>query len=109
MIERHGGDDTIHTQAELREWFTYRDFPHFMETWVWMNGFLRRYDDFTFAAEVTAQDLAAQNIRYAEMFFSPSLFVRHGLEVQRLAEAVRGADQEETGSDDLPNRERVAA
>jgi adenosine deaminase len=38
---------------------------------------------------VTAQDLAAQNIRYAEMFFSPSLFVRRGLEVQRLTEAVR--------------------
>jgi adenosine deaminase len=33
--------------------------------------------------------MASQNIRYTEMFFSPSLFVRHGLEVQELTHAVR--------------------
>ena len=40
-------------------------------------------------AEVTARDMKAQNIRCAEMFFSPSLVVRHGLAVQRLPEAFR--------------------
>lgn len=33
--------------------------------------------------------MAAQNIRYAEVFFSPSLFVRRGLAVQEVAGAVR--------------------
>jgi adenosine deaminase len=50
---------------------------------------LREVDDFTHIAELTARDMAAQNIRYAEMFFSPSLFVRQGLEVQELTRAIR--------------------
>ncbi len=89
LIERHGGDDTIKTPAELVEWFTYRDFAHFMETWVWMNGFLRSYEDFTFAAEAVARHLAAQNIVYAEPFFSPSDFGHQGLHPQELALAIR--------------------
>ena len=56
----------------------------FIETWVWKNRFLREYDDFTFIAEQVAQDLASQNIRYAEVIFAPSDFFRHGLEAQRL-------------------------
>jgi adenosine deaminase len=47
------------------------------------------YEDFSHIAELTARDMVNQNIRYAEMFFSPSLFVRHGLEVQELTHAAR--------------------
>jgi adenosine deaminase len=89
LIQKYGGDPSVPDLESLKQRFEYRDFPHFIKTWAWKNQFLRQYDDFTLIAEVTAQDLAAQNIRYAEMFFSPSLFVRHGLEVQRLTQAVR--------------------
>ena len=89
LIEHHGGDPLIKTEAQLVDWFTYRDFAHFMETWNWMNGFLRTHDDFTFAAEAVARNLAAQNIVYAEAFFSPSDFRRHGLEPQGIALAIR--------------------
>lgn len=89
LIERHGGDDTIQTQEQLVDWFTYRDFAHFMETWVWMIAFLREYEDFTYAAEAVARSLAAQNIVYAETFFSPSDFRHHALDPQKLAIAIR--------------------
>jgi adenosine deaminase len=89
LIERHGGDDTIRTQEELVEFFTYRDFAHFMETWVWMIRFLRQYEDFTYAAEAVARHLAAQNIFYAETFFSPSDFRHHRLDPRELALAIR--------------------
>ena len=89
LIRKYGGDPSVPDLDALRQRFEYRDFSQFIETWSWKNKFLREYEDFTLVAEVTARDLAAQNIRYAEMFFSPSLFLRHGLEVQRLAEAVR--------------------
>lgn len=89
LIRKYGGDPSVRDLKALRRRFEYRDFSHFIKTWSWKNQFLREYEDFTFIAEVTAQDLAAQNIRYAEMLFSPSLFVRHELEVQRLTEAVR--------------------
>jgi len=97
LIQKYGGDASVPDLAALQQRFKYRDFAHFIETWSWKNGFLREYEDFAHVAEVTARDLAAQNIRYAEMFFSPSLFVRHGLEVQRLTEAVRSGLDRATG------------
>ena len=57
--------------------------------WISKNGFLREYADFTFIAEAVARDLAHQNIRYAEVFFSPPDFARHGLQPQKLTEAIR--------------------
>ncbi len=89
LIRKYGGDPSVPDLEALRQRFEYTDFSQFIKTWSWKNQFLREYEDFTLIAEVTARDLASQNIRYAEMFFSPSLFVRYGLEVQRLAEAVR--------------------
>jgi adenosine deaminase len=97
LIQKYGGDLSVPDIEALTRRFKYRDFSHFIETWSWKNQFLREYEDFTFIAELTARDLAAQNIRYAEMFFSPSLFVRHGLEVQRLAESVRAGLRRASG------------
>ena len=77
------------TVEALRERLTYPDFPAFIDSWIWKNGFLRTYDDFTFIAEAVAADLARQNIRYAELFFSPGRFADRGLTPARLAEAIR--------------------
>ena len=88
LLQKHGGDPAVPDMHALEERFAYRDFPHFIEVWVWKNQFLREYEDFTFIAEAVARDLARQNIRYAEIFCSPPDFVRHGLETQRLIEAI---------------------
>ncbi|MGC9396572.1 MAG: adenosine deaminase, partial [Anaerolineae bacterium] len=45
--------------------------------------------DFTFIAEAVARDLARQNIRYVEVFYSPADFASHGLRVQPLTTAIR--------------------
>lgn len=94
LIEKYGGDPAVPDRAALPGKFRYRDFPHFIETWIWKNGFLRGYDDFTAIAAAMASDLAAQNVRYAEVFFSPSRFAHHKLTPQQLALAIRaGLDQ----------------
>lgn len=97
LIEHHGGDPVIRTSDQLSEWFTYRDFTHFIETWTWMNGFLRDYDDFEFVAEAVARHLVGQNIVYVEAFFSPSDFRQHGLEAQGIAKAIRTGLDRVTG------------
>jgi adenosine deaminase len=89
LIQKYGGDPSIPDVTALARRFEYKNFAQFIEAWSWKNQFLREYEDFSHIAELTAGDMANQNIRYAEMFFSPSLFVRHGLEVQELAHAVR--------------------
>ena len=89
LVQKYGGDPTVTSVEELERRFTYRDFPHFIETWIWKNQFLREYEDFTFVAEAMARDLTEQNIRYVEAFYSPPDFARHGLQTGKLTEAIR--------------------
>ncbi len=89
LMEKYGGDGDVPDLPALRRRLTYKDFPDFIAAWIWKNGFIRTYDDFTFIAEAMARELAARNIRYAEVFFSPTRFLDQGLEPQGLAQAIR--------------------
>jgi adenosine deaminase len=96
LVREHDARGEVRDRAALTERFAYRDFAHFIDVWVWKNAFLREEDDFTLIAEAVARELAAQHVRYAEVFFSPSDFVGHGLTTQGLAAAIR------TGLDRVP-------
>ena len=89
LIQKYGGDPAVPNYGALNSRFEYRNFTQFLEKWIWKNGYLREYEDFTLISEAVAKDLASQNIHYAEAFFSPIDFARHGLETQKLAEAIR--------------------
>jgi adenosine deaminase len=89
LVVKYGGDPAVPNLQTLEDKFQFRDFPHFIETWVWKNGFLREYADFTLIAEAVAFDLARQNILYAEIFYSPSDFFRHKLKLTELTTAIR--------------------
>lgn len=89
LIEKYGGDPEVPDLAALERRFEYRDFPHFIDTWLWKNRFLRELEDFTFIAEAVARDLARQNIRYVEAFYSPPDFADQGLKPQALTAAIR--------------------
>ena len=89
LIQKYGGDASLPDVTALARRFEYTNFSEFIEAWEWKNGFLREYEDFSHIAELTARGMADQNIRYAEMFFSPSLFARKGLGIQELTHAVR--------------------
>ena len=89
LIEAAGGDPAVPTVEALRDRLVYPDFPAFIDAWIWKNGFLRTYGDFTFIAEAVARDLARQNICYAELFFSPGRFADRGLTTAGLAAAIR--------------------
>ncbi len=89
LIQKYGGDPAVPDLKSLQRKFEYKDFPHFIETWIWKNAFLREYEDFTLFAEAVARDLASQNIRYVEAFYSPPDFAQRGLHLQRLTEAIR--------------------
>ena len=99
LVQKYDGTSLVEDMAALEKKFVYRDFPHFIETWNWKNQFLREYEDFTLIAEAVARDLAQQNIRYAEMYFSPTDFRRRLPDVQCIAAAVR------SGLDRVPQME----
>jgi adenosine deaminase len=96
LLERIGRvpDPPCRTLGELEARLRYRDFAEFIERWVWKCAFLDRYADFESLAESVLGDLAAQGVVHAEPFFSPGDYVRNGLEVVGLVEAVlRGAER----------------
>jgi adenosine deaminase len=89
LVQKYGGDPDVPNREAIERKFQYQDFPHFIETWMWKNQFLRQYEDFSFIAEAVGRDLAAQNIRYIEAFYSPPDFYPNGLKTQPLTEAIR--------------------
>jgi adenosine deaminase len=89
LITKYGGDPLIPDVSALAKRFAYTNFEHFIEVWIWKNGFLREYDDLTLIAELFARSLAEQNIRYAEVFYSPTPFEARGLSVADVTRAVR--------------------
>ncbi len=89
LVRKYDGASLVTSPDALKECFQYRDFPHFLELWRWKNQFIREYEDFTFIAEAVARDLAAQNLRYAEVFYSAPDFFRHGLRTQPITKAIR--------------------
>jgi adenosine deaminase len=89
LIRKYHGTNETPDRARLAQRLIYRDFPHFLDTWRWMCGFVREPDDFTLIAKEVARGLAAQNVRYAELHFSPPDFLHHGLSISSIANAVR--------------------
>jgi adenosine deaminase len=93
LITKYGGDKTVPTVDDLERKFAQT--PFFVG-WDWVCGFLREADDFSLLGREVARDFARQNIRYAEAFFSPTVF-RRQMTPQPIAEALRkGLDEVRT-------------
>jgi adenosine deaminase len=87
LIQKYGGDKSVFDINQLKEKFVYQDFIQFIKTWSWKNQFIREYDDFALLSNSVFQDLIKQNVKYAEIFISPSLF-KNRLEIQRIVETI---------------------
>ena len=73
LAERHGQLGSLPTtdMAGLRNWFTFRDFGHFISVYMLISDLLRTPEDFALIVEACGADMAAQNIRYRELTFTP--------------------------------------
>ncbi len=77
--------------AALREFYTFRDFGHFIEVYLAVVDLLREPDDLRLLTYEVATDMAAQNIRYAELTLTPWTSVRAGVPIEAYVEAVEDA------------------
>lgn len=62
----------VSTLEEVRDWFRYRDFPHFIEIFVAISKCLKTAEDYELIAYEFGAEMARQNVRYAEVTFSVS-------------------------------------
>ena len=89
LICKYGGDPLVPDEAALPGRFVYRDFPDFIDRWIWKQGFLREATDYELVGAAVASELARQRIVYAEAFFTPADAAAAGLSTQEVSLALR--------------------
>jgi aminodeoxyfutalosine deaminase len=112
LARRHRVDDLPTDLDSLRAWYAFRDFDHFIEVYRAAVRVLRDEADFALLAGETAAGLAAQNVRYAEVMFTPYLHAQRGVDpAEMFAGLERGRREAEAETDvqlrwivDIPGR-----
>jgi aminodeoxyfutalosine deaminase len=84
LARRHQVADIPTTEAALADWYAFKDFNHFLRVYRTAVTVLRDEDDFALLARETALGLAAQNVRYAEMYFTPFIHTLRGIPIEEV-------------------------
>jgi aminodeoxyfutalosine deaminase len=71
LAQRHNITLPANTVEGLREWFVFRDFPHFVDIYVAISDAIRTYDDLELITREFFMGQAEQNIRHTEFTYTP--------------------------------------
>lgn len=82
--------------AELRKFYEFRDFAHFVEVYLAVVDLIRTQEDVRTLTYEVGRDMAAQNIRYAELTCTPYTSVApppagQGIPIEAYTEAIEDA------------------
>lgn len=100
LANKHRISDLQRSLSEIRSWYTFRDFAHFLEVYRHAVDVLRDEEDFALLAAETIRTLARQNVRYAEVNFSLSDHLKRGIPAEVVfAGLEQGRKQVETEHD----------
>src|SRR5437764_1064839 len=72
LAQRNGVPLPVQTAEEMQRWFTFRDFNHFIEIYFAISRCLKTAEDYELIVYEFGANMARQNVRYAEVTFSPS-------------------------------------
>src|SRR5215469_18730354 len=88
LARRHPDGPVPQTAGELREFYEFRDFPHFIDVYKAVSALLTEPEDIADLVRGIARDLAAQNVRYVELQVAPYPFRRAGLPPAAITQAL---------------------
>lgn len=92
LAARHPGSSPVPASVdELADYFTFRDFAHFVEVYLSVVDLVRDQEDVRVLTYEVARELARQNVRYAELTVTPYCHVRRGIPAPALCEAIEDA------------------
>lgn len=92
LAQRHQVNLPATTVEGLRTWYTFTDFPHFIEIYLAISSCLRTPDDIELIAREFLAGQAAQHIRYSEVTYTPYTHYRwRGLAFQDQLAALKRA------------------
>jgi len=94
LAARHEGASPVPADpAMLAGYFTFTGFAHFVEVYLSVVDLIRDPADIWMLTYEIARDLAAQNVRYAELTLTPYSSIMRGISAQAFCEAVEDARQ----------------
>lgn len=73
LARRNGVTLPFSTLKETQEWFRFCNFQHFVEIYLAITSCLRTAEDYELIVYEFGVQMARQNVRYAEVTFSPSI------------------------------------
>ncbi|MBM7799063.1 aminodeoxyfutalosine deaminase [Microlunatus panaciterrae] len=90
LAARHPG--TVPSDpAELNDYFTFTDFAHFVTVYLSVVDLVKNDEDVRLLTYEVATEMAAQNIRYAELTVTPYTSVVRGIAPEAFMEAIEDA------------------
>ncbi|NMC54804.1 MAG: adenosine deaminase [Chloroflexi bacterium] len=93
LAGRYGVALPASTAAGLQEWFTFRDFDHFIEVYKTISSCIRCADDIELIARDFLAGQAEQNILYSEVTFTADTHFRNGIAFEEQMAALRRANE----------------
>ncbi|GGQ81669.1 adenosine deaminase [Kitasatospora griseola] len=92
LAARHAGRTEVPADPEaLAKYFTFTDFAHFIEVYLSVVDLIRDAEDVRSLTYGVAEDMARQNIRYAELTVTPYSSTRRGIPDVAFMEAIEDA------------------
>jgi adenosine deaminase len=92
LAARHAGRTPVPADPELlADYFTFTDFAHFIEVYLSVVDLIRDPQDIWSLTYQVGRDLAAQQVRYAELTISPYSSITRGIAAEAFCEAIEDA------------------
>lgn len=88
LAARHPAGRVPSDAEELRSFFAFRDFAHFLFVYTMVSALVRSPDDVLTLVAGLAEDLAAQGTAYAEVTVTPVSHLQAGITMEDLAAAL---------------------
>ncbi len=76
---------------QLREYFAFRDFDHFVEVYLSVVDLIRTAEDVRMLTYEVAREMTGQQLRYAELTCTPYTSVIRGIPIEAYTEAIEDA------------------
>nr|WP_153427146.1 adenosine deaminase [Streptomyces alkaliphilus] len=91
LAARHPDSPVPKDPQALAEYFTFRDFAHFIEVYISVVDLIRDPEDVRLLTYEVGRDLADRNVRYAELTVTPVTSTRRGIAPEAFLEAIEDA------------------
>lgn len=91
LAARHPSAGVPADVEQLADYFTFRDFGHFIQVYLSVVDLIRDAEDVRTLTYEVARDMTAQNIRYAELTITPYSSVNRGIPAEAFLEAIEDA------------------